>query len=610
MPDVIKSAKKSIPSLRLAVQPDVPAVLDEADKSLVKETPTKPPSGSLPKNIFQEALEYQVDYWQRSVLYWDTLRERANNMFAHNANGMPPLLDFDYEVILDARRFELPANYALLRITRCCEEHADLCVDQAKPPVIIMDPRAGHGPGIGGFKHDSEVGMSLHEGHETYFVVFFPSPCENQTLLHVLKALRRFVEEVTSRHNGQSPVVYGNCQAGWAAMLLAADCEGLTGPVVLNGSPLSYWAGESGVNPMRLAGGLLGGVWMTHLLADMGNGKFDGAWLVQNFENLNPANTLWEKDYSLFSHIDTERERFLEFERWWTGFYFLSREEILAIVENLFVGNKLERGKLQLHDCCTIDLKRNRSPLVLFASSEDNITPPHQAFNWIPTVYPTTADLKQAGQRIVYLLNHHVGHLGIFVSATVARLEHRAILESLGELESLAPGLYEMKIVNPTGDPDCHKPQYVVRFEERQVEDIQYQYPETDFETVQALSEKSEAFYKTFISPWVRAFANPLSAEALKWAHPMRASRYMYSEMLNPWMIPAKLLAKSVNQSRKQASEDNTFSKAERAASESIGSALHSYQKARDAASEFLFLQLFGNQPMQRFGQIKGKTVW
>src|SRR3546814_14985094 len=76
---------------------------------------------------------------------------------------------------------------------------------------------------------------------------------------------------------------------------------------------------------------------------------------------------------------------------------------------------------------CVVDLKRIRNPLVIFASSGDNITPPHQALAWLPAIYPDTAALKAAGQRIVYLLNPHVGHLGIFVSASVARHEHRAI---------------------------------------------------------------------------------------------------------------------------------------------------------------------------------------
>ena len=561
--------------------------------ALSHTTAADPASGPAPSFI-EQALRYQIDRWQRSVLFLDALRERANNMLAHEQAGMPPPLAFEYETILDARLFERPANYALLRITRCHEDHAQDCVDDKKPPVIIVDPRAGHGPGIGGFKRDSEVGMSLHEGHATYFVMFFPLPCPNQTLVDVLHALRHFVDEVRRRHNGQAPVLYGNCQAGWAVMLLAADCEGLSGATVINGSPLSYWAGESDVNPMRLAGGLMGGSWLAHWLADLGNGRLDGAWLVKNFENLNPANTLWNKNYNFFTHIDTERERFLDFERWWTGYHFLSREEILSIVENLFIGNKLERGTMKICDCCYVDLKRIRNPLVIFASSGDNITPPHQALNWIPTVYPTTADLKQAGQRIVYLLNTHVGHLGIFVSANVAKLEHRAILESLGELDALEPGLYEMKISNPTGDPDCRKPQYTVRFEERQVEQIHYAYPKQSFERVQAMSEWNEQLYKNTISPWITAFANPLSAEMLKWMHPMRISHTMFSEKFNPWMLPMKMFAPFIAKVRMPADQSNQFVAMEGEASASISKTLDSYRKNRDAASEKLFSTLYG----------------
>ena len=292
-----------------------------------------------------DALAYWVDFAQRSALFLDVLRERGDNMLAHERAGQPPLLDFEYETILDARSFERPANYALLRITRCGPTHASNFRRQDLRPVMVVEPRAGHGPGIGGFKHDSEVGVALHQGHPTYFAIFYPEPCPGQTLADVIHALRAFAVEIARHHDGVAPVLYGNCQGGWAVMLLAADCEGLDGPSVLNGSPLSYWAGAEDVNPMRLAGGLLGGVWLTHLMADLGGGRLDGAWLGQNFERLNPANTWWQKNYNLYSQVDTERERFLEFERWWSSFYFLSREEILATVENLFIGNRLEQGQ-------------------------------------------------------------------------------------------------------------------------------------------------------------------------------------------------------------------------------------------------------------------------
>ena len=525
----------------------------------------------------------------------EALRRRANNMLEHERAGMPPLLDFKYETLLDARRFVRPVNYALLRITQIGDDCWDDCVDLAKPPVIVIDPRAGHGPGIGGFKRDSEVGMAMREGHPVYFVVFFPEPSPGQTLADVLHALRRFVEEVARRHPNAPPVLYGNCQAGWAVTLLLADCEGLAGPAVLNGSPLSYWAGESGANPMRLLGGLLGGVWLAHLTADLGGGRFDGAWLAQNFESLKPERAIWEKYANLFAEVDTETDRFLEFERWWNGFYFLSREEILAIVEDLFIGNRLEQGKLRVCDGCVADLRRIRNPLVIFASWGDNITPPQQALGWIPEVYNDTDDLKAAEQRIVYLTNPHVGHLGIFVSASVARLEHRAILESLDEIEALPPGLYEMKIDNPTGDPDCHKPAYSVYFEPRRVEDLGAGYPRRPFERVQEISERNETLYRTFLSPWVRSAANPWTAETLSWLHPMRTSRYLFSEAFNPWMRGVELLAEAVRRERRPLPADHPLLARERAALSGIGQMLEGVRTLRDAAQESAFSMRYGS---------------
>ena len=547
-----------------------------------------------PFRSVQEMAAYQRDFLERCILFWDTLRQRADNMLEHERTGMPPLLDFKYETVLDARRFERPANYALLRITSVGEDCLEDCIDVDKQPVIVVDPRAGHGPGIGGFKRDSEVGMAMREGHPVYFIIFYPEPERGQTLMDVLHALRLFVEEVARRHPGSPPVLYGNCQAGWAVTLLAADCEGLAGPIVLNGSPLSYWAGESGVNPMRVAGGLLGGAWLTHLTADLADGRFDGAWLAQNFENLKPEKAIWEKYANLFSHIDTERERFLDFERWWNGFYFLSREEMLAIVENLFVGNKLEQGLVRICEGCLANLRRIANPIVIFASYGDNITPPHQALGWIPAVYKDTDDLKQAGQRIVYLTNPHVGHLGIFVSASIARLEHRAILESLEEIEALPPGLYEMKIDNPSRDPDCHKPAYEVRFEPRRVEDLQTDYPRDAFERVRRTSEFNENVYATFFSPWVRAFSNPWSAEILKWLHPMRASRYLYSEAFNPWMPGVAAAAETIRKDRKPLEADNSAIVHEREIFEDVGKSFEVCREFRDAAYERIFTALYG----------------
>ena len=170
-----------------------------------------------------------------------------------------------------------------------------------------------------------------------------------QTLADVVDAEAEFVRIVAQRHpQSDKPVLVGNCQGGWAVMMLAASRPDIAGPCVVNGAPMSYWAGNDGDNPMRYAGGLAGGAWVSLFASDLGAGKFDGAHLVQNFENLNPANTFWKKYYDVWANIDTEPERFLEFERWWGGYYLFNDQEIRWIVNNLFVGNKLSQGDARL----------------------------------------------------------------------------------------------------------------------------------------------------------------------------------------------------------------------------------------------------------------------
>ena len=199
---------------------------------------------------------------------------------------------------------------------------------------------------------------------------FLRDPVPGQTIEDIARAEAIFLEKVIALHSDAEgkPCVIGNCQAGWAVTMLAARRPELFGPIILAGSPLSYWAGVHGKNPMRYSGGLLGGSWLTALSSDLGNGKFDGAWLVQNFENQNPANTLWRKQYNLYANIDTEAPRYLGFERWWGGHVNLNAEEIQSIVDELFIGNKLAAGMIRASDGTTIDLRNIRSPIVVFCS--------------------------------------------------------------------------------------------------------------------------------------------------------------------------------------------------------------------------------------------------
>jgi hypothetical protein len=294
--------------------------------------------------IAQDSYDYFVDSFQRSVLFWNTMRKRGDNFLEHFRAGQPPVLVFDYEIILDGREFERPVNFALAKILDRRQARRNPEEENAIPrrPIIIIDPRAGHGPGIGGSKINSEIGVALDNNHPVYFIFFFIHPEPGQNIADVISAEAFFIEEVIRRHpDSGRPAVLGNCQAGWASALMCAERPELLGVLVMNGAPLSYWSGVEGVNPMRYFGGLCGGVWLVDYLCDIGNGEFDGAYLVQNFERLNPANTFWTKQYNLYSSIDTEQDRYLGFEKWWGGFFLMSAEEIHLIVESLFIGNNL-----------------------------------------------------------------------------------------------------------------------------------------------------------------------------------------------------------------------------------------------------------------------------
>src|SRR5262249_4754419 len=338
-----------------------------ADRQAASAAATPP---ALPWQAWASGAQYAVDFAQRSVLFWDALRQRGNNFIEHERQGLPPVLHFEHETVMDGRTLERPVNYALLRIV----PPPGLQVDPERRPYVIIDPRGGHGPGIGGFKDDSQVGVALRAGLPVYFVIFFPDPEPGQTMLDVCAAEREFVHRVRALHpESPKPAIVGNCQAGWAAMMLAASDPDETGPLVIVGAPMSYWGGAwregEGDNPMRYAGGMLGGTWLASLAADVGNGKFDGAHLVQNFEYLNPANTFVDKYYKVFANADTEPARFLDFERWWSAYYLMNREEIEWITRNLFVGNRLWSGEVKSGPGASgvFDLREIRSPIIMFA---------------------------------------------------------------------------------------------------------------------------------------------------------------------------------------------------------------------------------------------------
>lgn len=550
------------------------------------------------------ARDYLIDLSQRGVLFWDVMRQRGNGYLEHQAKTVPHVLRYQFELVVDGRTLERPVNYGLVRII----PPDDVTIDPKLRPFVIVDPRAGHGPGIAGFKADSEIGVVLKAGHPCYFVGFSPDPMPGQTIEDIALAEAHFLRTVIDRHPEAEgkPCVIGNCQAGWAVMMLASMRPELFGPIIIAGSPLSYWTGQRGLNPMRYSGGLLGGTWLTAFAGDIGNGIFDGSSLVQNFEYLNPANTYWKKHYSLFSNVDTEPPHYLDFERWWGGHVNLTAKEMQSIADELFVGNKLAAGLVKSSDGTAIDLRNIRSPIVVFCSKGDNITPPQQALGWILQLYDDVDEIRSYGQTIVYSVHESVGHLGIFVSGGVARKQYGEFASNIDLIDVLPPGLYEAVFEEKTADtvnPEFAPREWVMRCEVRTLDDIRALggnnvADDRRFATVARMSEINLALYRTFAQPLVRACVTAPFADLVRRLHPARLQYELMSDA-NPFTAMLPVLAGWVRQHRSPVSQDNPFLAAQEQFSRQMVAALDAFRDSRDGLVEQIFLAVYGSPAVQ-----------
>jgi len=555
------------------------------------------------EQTFGPAHEYWRDAWQRSILFLDVLRQRGNTYRERQEEVAPNVLEFDAELVMDGRRLARPVNYALVRIAPL----PDVPTNLAQRAFVVVDPRAGHGPGIGGMKADSEIGVALEGGHPCYFIGFLPEPMPDQTIEDVWNAEAEFVREVARLHpdNGK-PVVIGNCQAGWQSAIMAATHPEVPGPLLLAGAPLSYWAGVRGKNPMRYTGGMVGGTWMTSLAGDLGGGKFDGANLVANFESLDPANTYFEKPYNVYSKVDTEAERFLEFETWWGSPVLMNAGEMQWIADNLFVGNKLTAGELRTSDGLPIDLRNIQSPIIVFCSWGDNITPPQQALGWITDLYPTDRDLVANGQTIVYAIHETVGHLGIFVSGKIATREHDEFTSAMDMVDLMPPGLYEA-VIDDVGEDTANKDlvhgSYLFKLQPRTLDDIRKlgeNSPKDNlkFAAVDRLSAINRRLYAAYGRPFINALTQPAFGEWSRKMHPNRVRFAIFSDE-NPAMRLVAESAERVRKDRKPTAADNPLSAIEKSIAKSISDTLTAMGTARDTMTERFFHYTYGSPLVQ-----------
>jgi hypothetical protein len=547
--------------------------------------------------------EYATDAFQRSILFLDVLRRRGNEQEQIASHPLGTVLRFEHASVMSGRSLPKPINFSLARII----PPPGTKIDPRSRPIVVVDPRAGQGPGIGGFKASSEIGDALAAGHPVYFIGFAAKPVPGQEFLDIVEGQIKFFERVRELHpEAPLPVAIGNCQAGYQTLMVAMLRPDLFGPCMVAGSPMSYWQGVRGKNPMRYSGGLLGGSWLTALISDLGNGIFDGTWLILNFDNLNPSNWLWGKQYQVYANVDEEADRYLTFERWWGDFVQLNGGEMQFLVDQLFIGDKLTRNAIRSSDDKTFDVRNITSPLVVLTSMGDNISPPQQTLGWLLDLYRDVDEMRACGRTAVYCIDPKVGHLAIFVSAKVGAKEDEEIVKLIEVIECLPPGLYELVIESRQDDAaesGFTTGAWTSRLVPRTFDDIRAlgRNSEADdraFATVARLSELNLSAYRTFWQPFMRGMANGPAADMARQLNPLRLSYTMFADS-NPWMKAVGTLAESVRADRRPVSPANPFLALQNAMSDQIGRMLDAYRELRDRMVEQMFFSIVGSPVVQ-----------
>jgi hypothetical protein len=252
----------------------------------------------------------------------------------------------------------------------------------------------------------------------------------------------------------------------------------------------------------------------------------------------------------------------------------------------------------------------------VFCSKADNITPPPQALDWILDLYESVDDIRAHGQTIIYAIHPSAGHLGIFVSGSVAKKEHDEFASNIDLIDVLPPGLYEAVMTPKQGtdeDADLVSGDYLVRFETRTLDDIRAlggnsPEDERNFATAARISEINLGLYRTFVQPWIRPMANPGFADWMQRMHPLRLQYEAFSRA-NPFMGAVPSAAESVREHREPVPANNIFWQAQQWTSNWIETSLNIYRDVRDQWFETLFHSVYGSPAIQAVAGLKASEA-
>jgi polyhydroxyalkanoate synthase len=123
---------------------------------------------------------------------------------------------------------------------------------------------------------------------------------------------------------------------------------------------------------------------------------------------MKPVQNLLEKNITLYEQLDDPRflTNYFAMERWVNDNIPIAGETFREFVKNLYQGNELVRGEIQL-DKRRVDLSRIECPLLLLTAENDHLVAP-----------PSTERIRpHVSSRDVKAMRIDAGHVGLVVSS-------------------------------------------------------------------------------------------------------------------------------------------------------------------------------------------------
>jgi hypothetical protein len=217
----------------------------------------------------------------------------------------------------------VPVNYALVRIV------PPKGVDGRRRQAAVRDHRSARGataPASAASRTIRRSAWRLSRRPSGLFRDLLPEPSRGR---RCATSARRAASSCARScasciRDSQKPAIVGNCQGGWAAMMLAASGPDDRGPLVINGAPMSYWGGATTAIPDALLGGLLGGTWLSRSRPTWAPASSTARTWSELREPQPGQLAVGQVLPPVRQHRHRAAERFLEFERWWGGYYLMN----------------------------------------------------------------------------------------------------------------------------------------------------------------------------------------------------------------------------------------------------------------------------------------------